>query len=623
MQSSTLSDLLNVLRAEVKLRMIQATTQTPTARATTFPVTDEEIDASRCLTRFLISSRNAHAPISSLPPELLARIFHFSALVEPPWSGMRKLGWIGVTHVCQRWRQIALDDSTLWARIVGDSPSAEWISEALVRARDAPLRFDIAGTPRPKVLSKFLPHMSHTRILRLPRLSKHDYHMVRDICALEAPVLEYFELGILDTSLITCGPGMTLFNGHAPKLRSLITNITIPWSLIPRGQLTQLRITSTWTSTPGILSRYDPNQLFDLLINCPELKILYLKFCLPSVLPQVSLGEPIHLPRLSRLSLSGSTSCVTNFLKTLKLPSSATLRLYCISEDPSTYPDHLILPLISTHFHNPAPVEFKSFKVAVDHRNRLISVVASISPTNPAIYNSWVLEDGRDSQPELILSFWRLPEFGHSGQGDILRQLCGMLAFSNLKFLSISACHVVQGVNWYELFQHCEKITTIQANGLGTSGLLGSLAPPKSTNVTSGRKSKNRRHDDRDTQAQVTSTVGACAGPTSPFPKLTSLLLENLEFGEALPCSKVLYDDLACTLRRRKENRTPLKTLCVDCCVISTKQVNSLQRLVWEVRWDGDEGPPYDESWDDYDSDYSFDSAWSVAQLPPGATQAE
>jgi len=624
MELSTLSDLHNLLR--VGLRIIRATTQTPTARTAASSATDEEIDASRRLTRFLISSHNDHTPISSLPPELLARIFHFSTLVEPPWSGVQKLGWIGVTHVCQRWRQVALDDSSLWARIVGVSPSAEWISEALVRARDAPLRFDIVDRPSPGVLSKFRPHMSHTRILRLPRLSIHDVRVVREICSLEAPVLEDFELGFLDASPLTFGfdGGMTLFKGHAPKLRRFITShITIPWSLVPHGQLTQLRITSSWTPNPGILSLYDPNQLFDLLLNSPRLKILYLEFCLPSVLSQVSHGEPIHLPRLSRLSLSGSTSHVTNFLKRLKLPSSATLRLYCISKDPSTYPDHLILPFISAHFHNPAPVEFKSFSVTAHRRNRLISVAASISPTNSAVSNSSVLEDGRNSQPELILSFWRLPWFGHYSQGNILGQLCGMLAISNLKFLSISACDVVQGVNWYELFQHCKKITTIQAKGLGTSGLLGSLSPPKSSNVTSGRNGKNRRHDERDTQAQVTSTVGPCAAPTSPFPKLTSLLLENLDFGEAMPRSKALYDDFACTLRRRKENKTPLKTLCIDRCVISTKQVNSLQRLVWEVRWDGDEGPPYDESWDD--DDYSSVSTQSDTQPEhfPGATQAE
>ena len=579
--------------------MIQATTETPAARTSSLSPTDAEIDASRCLTHSLISSRYSHALISSLPPELLARIFRFYTLIEPPWSGLQKLGWIVVTHVCRRWRQVALDDSMLWARIVGVSPSTEWILEALVRARDAPLRFDIVGAPSPEALFKFTPHMSHTRILRLPNLSIHDMEVVREICTLEAPVLEHFELGISDASLITfpqLAAGMTLFKGHSPKLRSfIISHITIPWSLVPRGQLTQLRITSSWISTLSVSSLNDSNQLFDLLLNSPELKSLSIKFCLPSVLSQVACGEPIHLPCLSRLSLSGSTSRVTNLLKRLKLPSSATLHLDCISEDPLTDPNHLILPLISAHFHNPAPVEFKSFRVTFHLRKHFMSVAASISPTDSTIYNSWVLEDHRDSEPELTLSFYTPPEFGHSSQGDILRQLCSMLAISNVKFLSISDCDTSRCLNWYELFRQCRKVITIQANGPGTSGLLWSLAPPRSTNMTSGRKGKNRRHNDRATQTQVTSTIGTHAASASPFPKLTSLLLENMDFGEAFFRSNHLYDVLACTLRRRKENRTPLKTLCLDCCVISTKQVNSLQKLVWEVRWDGDEGSTYDE----------------------------
>ena len=164
--------------------------------------------------------------------------------------------------------------------------------------------------------------------------------------------MEYLELGASDASPITfhqLAVAMTLFKGHTPKLRSFTTShITIPWSLIPRGQLTQLRIIfSRGISTPSIPSLDDSNQLFDLLINSPDLEILSLEFCLPSMLSQVSHGEPIHLPRLSRLSLGGATSRVTNLLKKLKLPSSATLHLCCTSEDPSTYP---ILPLISAHF---------------------------------------------------------------------------------------------------------------------------------------------------------------------------------------------------------------------------------------------------------------------------------
>ena len=568
-------------------------TQTPTARTTAISLIDEEIDVSKCLTHSLLSSRNALAPISSLPPELLARVFDFYALVEPPWSGVQKLGWIGVTHVCQRWRQVALNDASLWARVVGILPSPAWMSEALVRARDTPLVFDIVGTPSPGVLSKIPLHMSHTSKLRLHRLAIHDSQAVREICALEAPVLEHFELGTSDATPVTfnqLAAGSTLFKGHSPKLRRFITSqIAIPWSLIPRGQLTQLRIIfSRGTSTPGISSLNDSNRLFDLLINSPELENLSLEFCLPSVLSQVSHGEPIHLPHLSRLSLGGSTCRVANLLKRLKLPPSATLHLYCISEDPSTYPDHLILPLISAHFHNPAPMEFKSFGVTINCREHLIGMAASISPNESTIYHPWVPGDYRDSGPELTLSFYQPSRFSHISPRNIFGQLCSMLAISNLQSLSISSCDDLRDTDWYELFQHCNKITTIQAKWFGAIDLLRSLTPPKSANMIG-------RHDDRATQTQVTSAIGAGAASTSPFPKLTSLLLEALDFDEIVSASGNLYDVFADTLRRRKENNTPLKALYIDHCVISAKQVNSLQKLVREVRWDGDEGPSYDE----------------------------
>jgi len=183
---------------------------------------------------------------------------------------------------------------------------------------------------------------------------------------------------------------------------------------------------------------------------------------------QVSLGEPIHLPHLSCLSLGGATSCVTNLLKKLKLPFSVTLHLCCTSEDPSSYP---ILCLILAHFHNPAPMEFKSLSVTIDCRKCLVGVAPSASPANSTIYNSWVLEDHRDSKPQLTLSFYQLSRYS---LWDFLGQLCSMLAISNLRFLSLSSCDELQGSSWYELFQHCKKITMIQANGYGTYNLLGS-----------------------------------------------------------------------------------------------------------------------------------------------------
>jgi hypothetical protein len=76
-----------------------------------FSAVDEEIDA---VMHLLQSLRNAMAPISLLPPEVLSQIFHFLSLMDEPlgYSRKKKLGWIIVTHVCWLWRQVAIDDSS-------------------------------------------------------------------------------------------------------------------------------------------------------------------------------------------------------------------------------------------------------------------------------------------------------------------------------------------------------------------------------------------------------------------------------------------------------------------------------------------------------------------------------
>ena len=596
-QSSTPSNVPIPLKTELnEIREIRDMMHTPAG----------EISEEIRLARFPRSRCSAVTPISALPPELLVQIFRLYALEVPPWSGrVQKLGWIGVTHVCRRWRQVALGDSSLWARITGLSPNAKWISEMLVRARNAPLVVDFVVTPAPEVLSMFPPHIFRIRELRLRGPSLVRSQGLREICALEAPALEHFELGISTPYPVTFHQlgGTTLFGGRTPKLRTLsLFKVSIPWSLIPRGQLTQLKVTifrgiSTPTSLPS-----DPNQLLDLLINSPDLEVLVLEFCLPAILFQAPDGQAIHLPRLSRLCLGGSTSCVANLLKMLQLPPFTTLRLRCISENSSTDNINVILPLVSAHFHNPAPVEFRSLRIAITNLNSLIDrmmVDVAAYTTHPESTTSTLhaLEDDTDSDSELTMSFDGLPSFGHSTQEDILEGVFSMLPISNIELLSISVPGSVPSVNWHELSQRCEKVTMIRASGRGTSGLLQSLAPLEPTKTTSGRKGKKGRCVNKATRAQGAINTTGQHSAITPFPKLTSLLLEDLDFCTAMAPCGVLYNEFANVLRQRRANNTPLNILGIDRCVITFNHAKGLRRYVQELRWDGDEGLPF-EGWD-------------------------
>src|SRR6266849_1363692 len=333
------------------------------------------------LVHSLLTRRNAIVPISLLPPELLARVFHLLVVKEPPFAKRRNLGWIRATHVCQHWRQVALDDSSLWARISGVPANTKWISEMLVRAKNAPLDIDLnaAAWSSREALLMIPPHLSHIRQARFH--NRHGLYMldsdtVREVYCSEAPALEHFELTqhfeFTGTdnypTIIRNFRGNMLFEGHAPRLRTFsLSGVVIPWSFIPRGQLTQLKIAY---SEEDICSPGDLNQLIDILINCPALEILPLEFCLPPQLTEFPHGRTIHLPHLSLLCLCGSTSRIMNMLKILKLPSSTTLDLDCIFKTTSINNDSegLLLSVISAHLQCPAPVEFKSLTVTILRR---------------------------------------------------------------------------------------------------------------------------------------------------------------------------------------------------------------------------------------------------------------
>jgi len=206
-----------------------------------------------------------------------------------------------------------------------------------------------------------------------------------------------------------------------------------------------------------------------------------------------------------------------------------------------------------------------------------------------------------NSEANLILSFDRMSNFGPSTQADILRRACSILPISNIEVLSIFAPETIQSINWYELFQRCKKVTTIKARARGTTSLLQGLAPPRPTDTVSESERDQGKRDNTAARSQAVNHVAAAHATTTPFPELTTLLLESLNFDFYVSGSGVLDDVIVDILRRRKANKTHLKTLHVDRCIITAEGANSLKEYVQEFHWDEDEGEGYFNPWEDYD----------------------
>lgn len=605
-QANAPSDAL--ARPKCELDQLRSTINNLSTRAAALSAIEKEIDAARAHITSLLMHRNNLTPVSLLPPELLARIFHFHSLAEPPWHGVNRLGWIKATHVCRHWRQVALDHASLWARISGFPMSTKWITEQLSRAKSSPLVIELLGSPTLETLSFFPSHFPHTRELRLRGLRKDHFPVIKQLCALEAPDLEHFELGVSVESPLTSQNfvGASLFQGNAPKLRTLsLGQVRVPWSFFPRCQFTQLKIDiceEEWNETPSLESL---EQLMDVLVNCPNLEVLVLENCLPSILSQYINKRTIPLPRLSQLTLTGSISRVVRFFEALNMPSSTKLNLHCVVENCFGNQGGLLIPLVYSHFNRSSLVTFRSFKAAINHLERSLEIVASAAAPASTVSPSGVFNiDPEGDTPELSLLFIAHSEFGQFE--NILERACGILPITEVEFLSISAPDSFHSLNWGDLFRKCAKVTTIEASGHGTTTLLQTITPPKAHPKPSNNfKGKKKGRGKKEVPPPPVDNAPVCA---PVFPKLTSLLLKKFDFSESAPPFGTVYNVLMTLIQRRKNRKVPLKMLSIERSILCQQHASTLEKLVREFHWSGEDAMSFDEydfdEFDHYSSDY-------------------
>ncbi|VDB87407.1 unnamed protein product [Peniophora sp. CBMAI 1063] len=95
-------------------------------------VSEGRISAMEDVLLSLRRYHNAHLPISTLPNEMLLAIFLL--LVEDIWPRYPRnefRQWIGITHVCHSWREMAIQDSRLWRDIDATVWSSTWIEQVM------------------------------------------------------------------------------------------------------------------------------------------------------------------------------------------------------------------------------------------------------------------------------------------------------------------------------------------------------------------------------------------------------------------------------------------------------------------------------------------------------------
>ncbi|KAI0315348.1 hypothetical protein OF83DRAFT_1173906 [Amylostereum chailletii] len=167
--------------------------------------------------------RNASRPLLRLPIEIIATVLSLLADIHPAvrytGPGSRsKLGWIGVTHVCQRLRNVVLAMPLLWARHVSYFPQPAARQTILERARDVPLDLYVGWHSGAPEKAFALLHAKRARAL----ISLNGGPMAGQ----SMPVLETLFLDRIGKFQRITAPPLV-----APRLRKLVfRNVIVRWT---------------------------------------------------------------------------------------------------------------------------------------------------------------------------------------------------------------------------------------------------------------------------------------------------------------------------------------------------------------------------------------------------------
>jgi hypothetical protein len=191
-----------------------------------------------------------------LPVEILTKIFllHQTNAAAMQRYTVQSLDWIGITHILQRWREIALNFSGLWIRIPFHHP--KWATEMIARSQHACFIVKAPYNPShypsaSRLLKTFLQqHLSRVQVLDIWSTSHQLItKLFQDIQPTSVPSLSTLSLSmpwqepsdslqILNTRLV-----------NTKSLKKVKASTTHSWNLTLFSGLTHLRIGGDYHST--------------------------------------------------------------------------------------------------------------------------------------------------------------------------------------------------------------------------------------------------------------------------------------------------------------------------------------------------------------------------------------
>ena len=549
---------------------------------------DAEIKSLEESIRELKYRRNALAPVSSLPTEVIDAIFLFARVMvssSSATSGKKAepLAWLRLTHVCHRWREIALNQPLFWNHVNFATLSSAGAAEIVARAKTAPLYLEarLLGSHWDDArYREFQEELQVCVSCTCHLLISANYlHLRKTLDSLlsPAPTLEslslYSERQFLQPWLppLQLDVPETLFGGAMPRLSCLqLRNCNIGWkSPLLKG----LRIFEMRSPSMTVLPTL--SVWLDALDEMPQLKMLTLHEASPmaGTFP-FDVKRTAKLPSLTHFDIADRPRDCASALAHLELPALTSLCIQTYSGLMDDDNAEEVLPYVARHAHT-QPLQ----SILIRCKNRRMEILA-----------------------------WPVPNIDVEVQES--------LTFP----IATPPAHVVLSItskDWDDFDNHLEFLGTVMA-AFPLDGLVTLIAQ----DLASWRFEQFWHHNSLKwpllRRVRLTSVLatrftdwlladdGGCEDPL--LPSLKELVLVDTQLDEHL--TRVLCD----ALMKRVEQEVPLEMLDLRTCSpdpANPGAVQLLSEIVVDVRgpeetldareqlrsmWDLDHGPFKDDN---------------------------
>ncbi|KAI0065756.1 hypothetical protein BV25DRAFT_1821436 [Artomyces pyxidatus] len=542
--------------------------------------------------------KNARAPVSRLPVEIVVHIFSlFQASPRLPHNRYtRPPAWLAVTHVYQRWRNISLSCPILWTDIIVQN--SNWAKAMLSRSKGAPITLCLQP-------GKWIPvsalrlNLGRTRSLQIDgRFILQASHALRT----PAPLLETLKL--LDVSSRPHHPKLStsyIFPDGVSKLRELcLRNFRTSWPIhLVGSNMMHLSIENLVQENRPSLA-----QLQETLLAAPNLQTLVLNDALPIHPPEVTAMSivtdrdtcsPVMLPSIMTLILAAKSGMdVLYFTANCLLPSLVSVELTTGSNDTDTEASWgsdnglllslctLYQPAYSPQHRVAKPYTFRSLTIEYeDSANDEDWWIRAGGPTTAGSDARNPLSSGAHFDERFAV---RLRYKEAQDVEDFCRRMCLLLPLQYVEALVIDCDLLAHGDDWLHMFCCMPCVERVFVRGAPAIGLAAALDDPKGARA----KSVQRRPEIALLLEEMRAVV-----PVRLFPRLSHLVIMQVDLEQIVEDDAMLssYEHLMLGLASRSDwpsGTAPLWKLGIFQCDVLEAHVKQLAGYIMysEVEWD-------------------------------------